>query len=208
MSQDIDEVKKVGEQFNGPPGSQAITNTLLRPFLAQIARYWWVELLLGVLWAVIAVVVLKFNNASVITVGVLTGILFLLYAAEEFVLAALDRGARFVWALFGVLLTAAGIVALIHPRNTFAGFADILGFVFLLIGIIWMVQAFAERVFNSLWWLGLISGILMVVLAFWVSGEFFLDRAATLLVFAGIWAATKAITDIIRAFQIRQLASS
>jgi hypothetical protein len=23
-------------------------------FLAQIARYWWVELLLGVLWAVIA----------------------------------------------------------------------------------------------------------------------------------------------------------
>ena len=109
--------------------------------------------------------------------------------------------------MFGVLLTASGIVALIHPRNTFAGFADILGFVFLLIGILWTVQAFAERAFNDLWWLGLISGIAMVILAFWVSGQFFLTRAATLLVFAGIWAMIKGITDIVRAFQLRQLGS-
>jgi uncharacterized membrane protein HdeD (DUF308 family) len=89
-----------------------------------------------------------------------------------------------------------------------ARFADILGFVFLLIGVLWMVQAFTEREFNDLWWLGLLSGILMVVLAFWVSGEFFLDRAYTLLLFAGIWAMVKGITDIISAFQIRALASS
>jgi hypothetical protein len=38
-------------------------------------------------------------------------------------------------------------------------------------------------------------------------GEFFLDRAATLLVFAGIWAAVKGVTDIVRAFQIRELGS-
>ena len=44
--------------------------------------------------------------------------------------------------LFGVLLAASGIVALIHPEATFAGFADILGFVFLMIGILWTVQAF------------------------------------------------------------------
>ncbi len=36
--------------------------------------------------------------------------------------------------LFGVLLAASGIVALIHPEATFAGFADILGFVFLRSG--------------------------------------------------------------------------
>ena len=106
--------------------------------------------------------------------------------------------------LFGVLLAASGIVALLHPQATFAGFADILGFVFLMIGILGTVQTFAERVFNDLWWLGLISGILMVGLAFWVSGQFFLTRAATLLVFAGIWAMVKGITDIVRAFQLRQ----
>ena len=152
--------------------------------------------------------VLKFNQASVVTVGVLTGIMFLLFAAEEFALAALDRSARWLWAIFGVLLTAGGIISLIHPTATFAGFADILGFIFLLIGILWMVQSFTERAFNDLWWLGLISGILMVILAFWVSGQFFLERAYTLLVFAGIWAAMKGITDIVRAFQIRQLGSS
>src|ERR1700759_1004371 len=174
MAQDVDDIRKVAEQLNGPPGSQAVRNTLLQPFLSQIASYWWVELLLGVLWVVLAVVVLNFNNASVVPVGVLTGIMFLVFAAEEFVLAAVDNGARWLWVIFGILLTAGGIVCLIHPRNTFAGFADILGFVFLLIGILWMVQAFTERVFNNLWWLTLISGILMIVLAFWVSGEFFL----------------------------------
>ena len=65
-----------------------------------------------------------------------------------------------------------------------------------------------ERAFNDLWWLGLVSAILMIGLAFWVSGEFFLGRAFTLLVFAGIWALMKGITDIVRAFQIRQLGSS
>src|ERR1700729_1327962 len=201
-------MRKVVQELNGPPISESATNTILRPFLAQIARYWWVELGLGVLWVVIALVVLKFNDASVVTVGIFTGLMFLVFAAEEFALAALDHSARWVWALFGVLLTAAGIVALIHPRNTFAGFADILGFVFLVIGVLWLVQAFTERAVNSLWWLGLISGILMVILAFWVSGEFFLDRAATLLVFAEVWALMKGITDIIRAFQMRELGSS
>ena len=208
MAQDVDDIRQLAAELNGPPGSGSVANTALRPFLTQAARYWWVELLLGVLWVVIAVVVLKFDQASVVTVGVLTGIMFLLFAAEEFVLATLDHSARWLWALFGVLLTAAGIVALIHPSKTFAGFADILGFVFLLIGILWMVQAFTERVFDPLWWLGLISGILMVVLAFWVSGQFFLERAVTLLVFAGVWAMVKGITDIIRAFQIRALASN
>ena len=203
MSNELDDLKQAMSAVNGPPSSAP--KRVLQPFLSQIASYWWVELLLGVLWVVLAVVVLKFNNASVVTVGVLTGIMFLVFAAEEFVLAAVDNGARWLWVIFGILLTAGGIVCLIHPRNTFAGFADILGFVFLLIGILWMVQAFTERVFNNLWWLTLISGILMIVLAFWVSGEFFLARAYTLLVFAGVWALMSGIVAIVRAFQIRSL---
>src|SRR5271165_2018194 len=121
---------------------------LVRPALSQIARYWWVELAVGILWVVAAAVVLKFNHASVVTVGVLTGLMFLLFAAEDFALAAVDRGGRWLWAIFGVLLSAAGIVALIQPVSTFVDFAEILGFVFLLIGVKWMVQAFYERVVN------------------------------------------------------------
>lgn len=180
---------------------------LFRPVLSEIAKYWWVELVIGVLWIAVSVVVLKFNHASVVTVGILTGLMFLLFAAEQFALAALDRSTRWVWVIFGLLMTAGGIVALIEPVATFVGLAEILGAVFMIIGISWMVRAFYERVVNELWWLTLISGVLMTVLAFWVSGTFFLERAYTLLVFAGIWALMAGVTNIVRAFQIRQLGS-
>ena len=207
MADDAQAVKEIPELRDGRPGSDFRPDDPLRPFVSQLASYWWVTLLVGVLWVVIAVVVLKFNHASVVTVGVLTGLMILLFAAEEFVLAYLDQSARWVWAIFGVLLTAGGIIALIDPVNTFAAFADILGFIFLLLGVVWVVQAFTERVINPLWWLTLISGFAMFGLAFWVSGQFFLTRAYTLLVFAGIWALMKGITDIVRAFQMRRLAS-
>jgi uncharacterized membrane protein HdeD (DUF308 family) len=204
-SKQADELKQAFRSLHGPPSSQTLANFGFAPMLEKIASYWWVELLVGILWIVIAVVILKFNHASVTTVGILTGIMFLVFAAEDFLIAFLDRGAGWLWTIFGVLLTAAGIVALIHPRSTFAGFADILGFIFLLIGILWMVQAFAERAINSLWWLTLISGILMMGLAFWVSGQFFLTRAYTLLIFAGIWAMTNGVIAIVRAFAIREV---
>ena len=178
----------------------------VKPALARVASYWWVALVLGVFWVLVGVVVLKFNHASVITVGVLTGIAFLLFALEEFALAAVDRSARWLWVLFGIILAVGGVLALIRPTSTFAGFADILGFVFVLLGVMWMFQAFAERVFNDLWWLTLLSGILMMVMGFWVSGQFFLTRAYTLLVFVGVWALMAGIVDIVRAFQIRKLA--
>jgi uncharacterized membrane protein HdeD (DUF308 family) len=100
------------------------------------------------------------------------------------------------------------VLSFIEPENTFAGVADILGFVFFLIGVVWTVQAFAERGMNPLWWISLISGILLIVLAFWTSGQFFIDKAYTLLVFAGIWALFHGVTDLIRAFQIRQVAKA
>lgn len=204
MSTETEDLKSIAQQMAAPglrPIGKAVADSL--------ARYWWIELLLGVLWLIIAVVVLKFNHASVVTVGVLVGLMFLVFAAEEFVLATLDDGpTRWLWAFFGVLLVAGGIVSLIHPRSTFAGFAEILGFVFLLIGVIWTVQAFAERAFSDLWWMTLISGILLIILAFWTSGQFLLERAYTLLIFAGIWALAKGVTDIVRAFQLREIGSS
>ena len=45
----------------------------------------------------------------------------------------------------------------------------------------------------------------MVILAFWTAGQFFIEKAYVLLVFAGIWALMQGVTDIIRAFQIRKL---
>ena len=53
--------------------------------------------------------------------------------------------------------------------------------------------------------MGLISGILMVGLASWVGGQYFLTRGAMLLVFAGIWAAMRGVADIMWPFAICRL---
>jgi uncharacterized membrane protein HdeD (DUF308 family) len=176
-----------------------------RQVLGAISSLWWLWVIFGILWIAIAVVILQFDQASITTVGVLIGLMFFAAALENFTLGALvDRGALLFW-IFAVLFLIAGVIALISPENTFAAIADILGFLFLLVGVFWILQAFMEREGNELWWVGLIAGILMLILAFWTGGQFFIEKQYVLLVFAGIWALMTGVTDLIRAFQIRKL---
>jgi uncharacterized membrane protein HdeD (DUF308 family) len=173
---------------------------------ARLSHLWWLWLISGVLWVVIALVILQFDQASITTVGVLVGIMFLLSGFQQLFFGSLASGwLQFVSWFFGFLLLVAGVIALISPENTFAALADILGFIFLVVGVFWIIQAFGEREINELWWLGLISGIALVILAFWTGGQFFIDKAYVLLVFAGIWALFHGVNDIIRAFMIRKL---
>ena len=160
---------------------------------------------LGIAWIAAALVILQFNHASIATVSVILGIMFALAAAQQFVLVAIADSLRWLWALFGVLFAACSVICFVEPAGTFTGLANVLGFLFLCVGIWWIIQAFLTKPVNPMWWLGLMAGILMVVLGFWTSGQFFLQRAYTLLVFAGIWALMQGITEIVRAFQIRAL---
>jgi uncharacterized membrane protein HdeD (DUF308 family) len=52
-------------------------------------------------------------------------------------------------ALFGVLFVIAAVICFISPEGTFAALADSLGFLFLVLGIWWMVRAFLEREIRS-----------------------------------------------------------
>jgi len=177
-----------------------------RAALAGMARLWWLWLVFGIFWIVVALSILQFDQASITTVGVLIGAMFLASGFQQLALAGLVEGSvRWILIIFGVLLVVAGVIALVNPEDTFAGIADILGFLFLMVGLFWIIQAFGERDTSELWWFGLISGIAMIVLAFWTGGQFFIDKAYTLLVFAGIWALFHGVGDLIRAFQIRGL---
>ena len=177
----------------------------LRDSVRTATGYWWVLLVAGIAWVAVALVILQFDQASVTTVGILVGLMFLTLGIENIVLSTLDVPARWAWALFGGLFLVSAVVCFANPEDTFAGIADILGFLFLIVGVWWMIRAFLERALNPLWWLGLISGILMTALAFWTSGQFFIHNAYLLLVLAGIWALMQGVTNIVRAFQIRAL---
>ena len=171
-----------------------------------LSKLWWLWLVFGFFWVLVALVILQFDQASITTVGVLIGIMFFLSGLQQLMLGSLTRGwLQLVLFFFGLMLIVAGVIAFISPENTFAAMADILGFLFLIVGTFWIIQAFGERDINPLWWFGLISGVAMVVLAFWTGGQFFIDRAYVLLVFAGIWALFHGVNDFFRAFQLREL---
>jgi uncharacterized membrane protein HdeD (DUF308 family) len=176
-----------------------------RDALGRLTALWWLWLVVGIAWVAVSLIVLQFDQASITTIGIVVGLMFLASGCQQLVLATLVPSWRWLWALFGALFLIAGVICLINPEKTFAGLADILGFLFMLVGTWWIMQAFVERESNPIWWLGLVSGVLMLILAFWTSGQFFLERAYTLLVFAGIWALMHGVSDIVRAFQLRRL---
>ncbi|HEU4658717.1 MAG TPA: DUF308 domain-containing protein [Capillimicrobium sp.] len=170
-----------------------------------VAGLWWLWLAVGIAWIAASLVILQFDQASITTIGIIVGIMFVVAGVQQLALAAFVDSLRWLWALFGVLFVAAGVICFVNPKETFAGLADILGFLFLCIATWWIVQAFLERDTNGAWWFGLIAGVAMIIMAFWTSGQFFLEKAYVLLVFAGIWALMQGVGDIIRAFQVRSL---
>jgi len=171
----------------------------------QLSGFWWLWLVTGVAWLVAALVILQFDQASIKTIGIILGCMFAFAAFQQFFVAATGERLRWLSGLFGCLFLAGAVICFINPENTFAAMADILGFLLLTVGVLWCIQAFFLREENPIWWLSLIAGGLMVILAFWTSGQFFFEKAYTLLVMGGIWALMQGITDIFKAFAVRGL---
>jgi len=65
----------------------------------------------------------------------------------------------------------------------------------------------ASRDINRYWWLGLLSGILLILLAFWVSGSdrvyALAQRSFLILFWVGFFALFKGFSQIMLAFGIR-----
>jgi uncharacterized membrane protein HdeD (DUF308 family) len=154
----------------------------------------------------VSVIILQLDQASAATVGVIAGIMLIYAGVEYFFLGSMAARMRWLWYMFGGFLIVGGVVALIYPSRTFLAIANILGFVFVFMGVMWIVEAFLTRDYNDLWWLNLVAGILTLVLGFWLAGQFLITQAAALLVFAGIWAMMRGILDITAFFTMRSVA--
>lgn len=173
--------------------------------VAGIAKWWWLFLITGVAWLAVAFILFQFDGASLATVGYLVGFMLLFTGIEQFMVASAVKGWKWVWIVFGVFFVLGGLWAIVRPIATTFALATSLGLLFVLIGIFWVVEAFATKRANPLWWLGLISGLIMIGLAWWVSQQNTVAKLITLLTFAAIWAIMHGIGDFIRAFQLRKL---
>jgi uncharacterized membrane protein HdeD (DUF308 family) len=181
------------------------TDVEMQEAVGMASKWWWIWLVTGILWVVISLVILQFRTSSISTVGIIIGLMFLFMGIQDFTLMFVAEGWKWLWGIFGFIFVIAGIVSLASPKNTVTAFADILGFLFLLVAIFWIIEAFATKDTNPMWWLGLIAGILMLGIAFWTGSQLLVTKVYTLLVFAGVWALLHGITDMVKAFEIKKV---
>jgi len=174
-----------------------------RAALWRLAGPWWLFLLTGIAWLIISWVVLRFTPASITTVGVLLGVLFLLAAVNECVIAAVRHSWRWAHILLGVLFVVGAIWAFARPVNAFWSLASVLGLLLIFKGTLDIIGAVVTKDVNSAWWLGLVAGILELVLGFWASQQAFPARGALLLLWVGFFALFRGISEIVIAFEVR-----
>jgi uncharacterized membrane protein HdeD (DUF308 family) len=171
--------------------------------LWRMAGPWWLFLVTGIAWLIISVVVLRFTTTSIVTVGVLLGVLFLLAAVNEFMISAVRHGWRWAHILLGILFVVGAIWAFARPVNAFWSIASVLGLLLIFKGTLDIIGAVMTKDVNSSWWLGLVVGILELVLGFWVSQQLFPARGALLLLWVGFFALFRGISEIVIAFEVR-----
>jgi len=174
-----------------------------RAALWRLAGPWWLFLVTGIAWLIISWVVLRFTPASLATVGVLLGVLFLLAALNEFMIASVRHSWQWAHVLLGILFVVGAIWAFVRPFDAFWSIASVLGLLLVFKGALDLITAIMTRGVNSSWWLGLVVGILELLLGFWVSQQRFPARGALLLLFVGFFALFRGISEIFIAFEVR-----
>ena len=171
-------------------------------YAEDAGSWWWIFLITGTLWLILALIMFRFNLTSAKSIGILAGIVFLIAGAFALCMIPIVRSGwwKALNAILGILLVLGGIFSFIHPQDTFIAIAQITAFMFLFVGIMDLIIAFSDR--TGLWWLRMITGFICVGLGFWAAGEF--GRKATLLiVWVGIFALFRGIESFITAFHIR-----
>jgi uncharacterized membrane protein HdeD (DUF308 family) len=163
---------------------------------------WWIPLVTGSLWVIFALVVFQFDYTTVSALSILVGTVCVVAGLFEGVAAAATHGWwRAINVGLGIAFVAIGIAAFIHPENTFEALASIFAFYLLLRGIFQVVVAFLVRP-AELWWVGLVSGVVQIALAFWAAGDFG-HKAFLLVVWVGASALVHGVVQIVIAFRLR-----
>ena len=162
----------------------------------------------GIAWVLIAWIVLRLNATSITTVGVLLGVVFIVAGMNEVTVATLVPGGWKVWHyLMAFIFFLGGLWGLIEPVETFFALASVLGLILIIYGTFEIVRAVANRALNAYWWVGLITGVLLILLAFWVSGSdrvyALAQRTYLILFWVGFFALFRGFSQIFLAFAVR-----
>jgi uncharacterized membrane protein HdeD (DUF308 family) len=166
---------------------------------------WWTLLITGVAWAVVGVLLLRFDYTSVYSISLLFGFVAIAAGLAEIAATFMAQGWwKLLNALLAVVYIVAGVVSFIHPGDTFVALAAIFSFFLVFAGTFDIIQSISARKEIEVWWLQLVGGIIEVALGFWAAGYY--GRSAVLLIaWVSAFAVIRGVRDIVLAFHVHEL---
>jgi uncharacterized membrane protein HdeD (DUF308 family) len=175
--------------------------------VVSTTKNWWLLLVAGIAWIVIAVVILRFDYATVATIATLFGFFSFLAAANEVMVGAVSTtGWRILHWILAALFVVVGVIAFIRPSDTFVGLAAVMSFYFVFRGCFDIAMAFAATRVPG-WWVLLLVGLAELAIGFWAAGSW--NVSVTVLV---SWVAAGALIhgvgQIASAFAVRKVGHS
>jgi uncharacterized membrane protein HdeD (DUF308 family) len=173
--------------------------------LARVLPPWWLMLITGIGWILVGLIVLRFDYTSVSAISLLFGFVALAAGVMEIMVMILAAG---WWKLFHIVLAivfiVTGIVAFIHPGDTFKALAAVFSFFLIFAGTWDVIVSISTRHEIEVWWLQLVGGIIELALGFWAAGYY--GRSAVLLVaWVAAFALIRGVRDIVLAFRVREV---
>jgi uncharacterized membrane protein HdeD (DUF308 family) len=162
-------------------------------------------LLTGIGWTLVALIVLRFDYTSVSAISILFGVVAIMAGVLEIGVLILAAGWwKLLHGLLAFVFIAAGVVAFIHPGNTFAALAAVFSFFLIFAGTFDIIISISTRHEIEVWWLQLIGGIIELALGFWAAGYY--GRSAVLLIaWVAAFAIIRGVRDIVLAFRVREI---
>ncbi len=173
--------------------------------LARALPPWWLFLISGIGWTLVALILLRFDYTSVSAIALLFGFVAIAAGVLEIGVLMLANGWwKLLHGVLALVFIVAGIVAFVHPGDTFAALAAVMSFFLIFAGTFDIITSISMRREMEVWWLQLIGGIIELALGFWAAGYY--GRSAILLVaWVAAFAVIRGVRDIVLAFRIHQV---
>jgi uncharacterized membrane protein HdeD (DUF308 family) len=173
--------------------------------LGRVLPPWWLLLITGIGWILVGLIVLRFDYTSVSAISILFGFVAIAAGVLEIGMVFIAAGWwKLFYAVLAVIFIVAGIVAFIHPGNTFLALAAVFSFFLIFAGTWDIITSISTRHEIEVWWLQLIGGIIELALGFWAAGYY--GRSSVLLVaWVAAFTLIRGVRDIVLAFRVREV---
>jgi uncharacterized membrane protein HdeD (DUF308 family) len=168
----------------------------------RAAKWWWLFLITGIAWVLASFVILAAEPSSAALIAYIVGIVLIAAGVNELLEIGFAQGWKWLHGILGALFIIAGIFAFIEPFQIFGILALLIGWYLLVKGTFGIVFSIMFRDALPLWGLLLATGIIEIVIGIWAIGC--PGRSAALLIlWVGIGAMLRGITEIMFAFRLR-----